>query len=122
MRLRYGIPIHALAAAVVVCAVSIAIAQPASGTATAQRGSITGTIWRTDPRAGAFEILTGVGHSVRVRRIRFSADLKVMTRRSQVGISALAPGAVCSVECELAASVLTATGVEVLEPAPGRTP
>ena len=97
-----------------------AIAQPASGRATPQHESITGTIWRIDSRAGTLELLTAVGHSVRVRSIRFVAGLRVKAGSADAGIAALVPGAVCRFECEPAASGMTATGVELLQPAPGR--
>jgi hypothetical protein len=97
-------------------------AQPASGTSGGPRETITGTISRVDSRAGTFDLLTGVGHSVRVRRVRYAADLRVMARRAEAGMSALVPGAVCRVECEFAAAGATATGVEVLNAAPARTP
>jgi hypothetical protein len=108
----------------IACALTSAAAnaQPAPGSAGGPRESITGTISRIDSRAGTFDLLTGVGHSVRVRRVRYPADLKVMARRAQAGVTALVPGAVCRVECQVAASGATATGVEVLYAAPGRTP
>ena len=123
MRQNRGIPIPALAIAAA-CALSsaAATAQPAPGAATVRNESITGTICRIDSRAGTFDLLTGVGHSVRVRRVRFSADLKVKARSAEAGIAALVPGAVCRVDCEVAASAATAIGVEVLRPAPARTP
>ena len=119
MRRNRAVPIYALAiaAAFALCS-SSANAQP-SPVGTGQREAITGTICRIDSRAGTFDLLTGVGHSVRVRRVGFTAGLKVMARRAEAGIPALVPGAVCRVECEIATSGATAKSVEVLEP--GRT-
>lgn len=124
MSIHRGILTHALVGAAVACALfsAAASAQPATGSAGGQRESITGTISRVDSRAGTFDLLTAVGHSVRVRRVRYPADLKVMARRAEAGMSALVPGAVCKVECEVVASGATATGVEVLNAAPARTP
>ena len=122
MNLRRGIPIHALAA--IICAVgsAAAIAQPPTGTAAAQRESITGTIWRIDSRAGTLDLLTGVGHSVRVHRIRFAADLKVRAGSASPGVAALVPGTVCRIACETGASGATATEAEVVLTAAGRNP
>ena len=123
MRPNPRIPIHALAMAAA-CALSspAATAQPAPGAPVVTHESVTGTIWRIDSRAGALDLLTGVGHSVRVRRVRFSAGLEVKARGAGVGIAALVPGTVCRVDCEVASSGANATGVEVLYPAPARTP
>jgi len=121
MSIHRGILTHALATAVA-CALfsAAASAQPAPGSTGGQRESITGTISRIDSRAGTFDLLTAVGHSVRVRRVRYPAGLKVMAQRVEAGMSALVPGTVCRVECEIAASGATATGVEVLYAAPAR--
>jgi hypothetical protein len=123
MSIHRGIRIRALAIAIA-CALTSAAAhaQPAPGSAGRPRETVTGTISRVDSRTGTFDLLTGVGHAIRVRRIRYPADLKVMARRAQAGLSALVPGTVCRVECEIAGSGATATGVEVLNAAPARTP
>jgi len=121
MSIHRGILTRALATAVACALFSApASAQPAPGSTGGQRESITGTISRIDSRAGTFDLLTAVGHSVRVRRVRYPAGLKVMAQRAEAGMSALVPGAVCRVECEVAASGATATGVEVLYAAPAR--
>ena len=123
MSIHRGILVRALAIAIACVLTSAAAnAQPATGSAGGSRESITGTISRIDSRAGTFDLLTGVGHSVRVRRVRCAPDLRVMARRAEAGIAALARGAVCRVECEVAASGATATHVEVLHAAPARMP
>lgn len=120
MRTHRGIVFRALAMAIA-GALTTAAANAQPGSAGGERESITGTISRIDSRAGTFDLLTGVGHSVRVRRVRYAASLRVMARRAEAGVTALVPGAVCRVECEVATSGVTATGVEVLYAAPART-
>jgi len=125
MSIHRGILMRALAMTVACASISAgANAQPASGAAGGPRQTVTGTISKVDSRAGTFDLLTAVGHSIRVRHIRYAPGLKVMARRAEAGTAALVPGAVCRVECEVAASgaTATATGVEVLEPASARTP
>jgi len=121
MSIHRGILIHALATAVACALTSTAANAQPPGSAGGQRETITGTISRIDSHSGTFDLLTAVGHSVRVRRVRYPAGLKVMAQRAEAGMSALVPGAVCRVECEVATSGATATGVEVLYAAPART-
>ena len=118
-----GVLIRALATAAACAILPAAVtAQPVPGAAPVRSESITGTISRIDSGSGTFDLLTGVGHSVRVRRVHYPAALRVTARRAEAGLPALVPGAVCRVACEVAVSGATATGVEVLMPAPGRTP
>ena len=121
MRLRHGIPIHALAAGLLCAAgAPAAIAQPPPGTAAAQSASITGTIWRVDSRAGTLDLLTGVGHSVRVTRIHFATGLKVKAGAADLGVSAFAPGTICRFACESTPSGAIAVGAEVVRTAGGK--
>ena len=122
MGIHRGFLTHALATAVACSLLSAAAnAQPAPGSPGGPRETLTGTISRIDSRSGTFDLLTAVGHSVRVRRVRYPAGLKVMARRAEAGMSALVPGAICRVEYEATTSGATATGVEVLYAAPART-
>ena len=111
-----GIPIHVLAVVLAgALLVRAATAQPA-----AQHTTITGTIWRVDARTGAFDLLTGVGHVVRVTRVVYAAGVQVTAKGKEVGMSALVPGAVCHVDCEGSPSGPAATRVELILPAPAR--
>jgi len=114
------IPFRALATAAL-CALSSAAAgaQPASPSAPAV---VTGTVCRIDSQAGRLDLLTGVGHAIRILRVHFASDVKLKGRGAQAGISVLVPGVVCRVECQQATAGPTATSIEVLEPAPARTP
>jgi hypothetical protein len=113
------IPIRSLAIAAL-CGLSSAAAgaQPASPSAPAV---VIGTVCRIDPGAGTLDLLTGVGHAIRIHRVHFASDMKVKGRGAQAGISALVPGVVCRVACRQAAAGTTAYSVELLEPAPART-
>ena len=121
MRRFLRIPIRSLAITAL-CGLSSAAAgaQPASPSAPA-RLQVTGTVCRIDPGAGTFDLLTGVGHAIRIHRVHFASDMKVKGRGAQAGISALVPGVVCRVECQQATAGPTASSVDVLEPAPART-
>ena len=119
MKRFLSIPFRSLAIAAL-CALSSAPAgaQPASPSGPAV---VIGTVCRIDFQAGTFDLLTGVGHAIRIHRIHFASDVKVKGRGAQAGISALVPGVVCRVECQPATAGPTATTVQVLEPAPART-
>ncbi len=123
MRRFSRIPFRALAAAAL-CALSSAAAgaQPASPSTPARLEPVTGTVCRIDSQAGRLDLLTGVGHAVRIHRIRLATDVSVKGRGAQGGIAALVPGVVCRVECRQEAAGPTATSIEVLELAPARTP
>jgi len=112
----HGIRISVLAIMVAGALLSqVATAQPTG------HQSVTGTICRVDTRAGSIDLLTAVGHVVHIKRVTYApgAGLKVTLRRAEVGMVALVPGTVCRIECDVAPSGSTATGVEVLQPAPG---
>ena len=91
-------------------------AQPA-----AQHETVIGTICRMDARTGAIDLLTNVGHVVRVHRVFYSPDVKVISNHKEVGAGALVPGAVCRVQCLMSPSGSAATAVEIVLPAPVRS-
>jgi hypothetical protein len=88
--------------------------------AVAAHETVTGTICRIEAQTGAIDLLTGVGHVVRIRRVFYSPDVKVISNRKEVGAAALALGVVCRVDCEMSSSGSAATAVEIVRPAPGR--
>jgi hypothetical protein len=93
---------------------SAAVAQPATR---ATPITVTGTICRIDTGTGTLELLMGVGHAIRLERIRFQPNVPVKARGASAAISVLAPGAVCRVECTLVDAHETATAVELITPA-----
>jgi hypothetical protein len=116
MRRIHGIRISVLAIMVAGALFSqVAAAEPTG------HQSVTGTICRVDTRTGSIDLLTAVGHVVRIRRVNYApgAGVKVTSGRVEVGMAALVPGTVCRIECDVAPSGSTATGVLVLQPAPG---
>ena len=121
MKLLHGIRNHALACAACALSFTAAGAQPAPAPAGSHQ-IVTGTICRVDAAAGTVELLTGVGHSIRVKKVRFATGVRVTSGRSDVGAAALVAGAICRVECAPAPSGTydeTATAIEILKP---RTP
>ena len=117
MRRSHGILLIAVAG-VLGCVLSFtgALAQPASRTTPVV---VTGTICRIDTGTGTLELLMGVGHAIRLERIRFQASVPVKSRGKSAALSSLAPGAVCRVECSLVDAHETATAVEVITPPAG---
>ena len=116
MSRHLGTPLHVLAVAIAgALLTSAAAAQPA-----APHQTVIGTICRMDARTGAIDLITNVGHAVRVRRVYYRSDVKVISNRKEVGAGALALGAVCRVDCEMSASGSAATAVEIVRPAPQR--
>ncbi|HEY2955330.1 MAG TPA: hypothetical protein VGK89_08805 [Candidatus Eisenbacteria bacterium] len=114
-------PFRALATAFA-CALCAATAggQPASPPAPGPSQVVTGTVCRSDAEAGTLDLLTGTGHALRIIHVRLAADVKVKGRGA-TAVTALAPGAVCRVECSHAGAAVTAYLVEVLEAAPSRS-
>ena len=104
---------------VLACAISSpAVAQPAAS----GHETVIGTVCRIDTRGGTLALLTGVGHAFRIHVIILAPGVAVTGRAASAGIAALVPGAVCRVECDVAAAAgPTATRVEVLQPAAGRS-
>lgn len=114
MRRIHGIRIPLLAVVVAGTLLSqAAAAQPAG-----PHSSVTGTVCRIDTRAGAIDLLTAVGHAVRIQHVVYSPGIKVMSGPAEVGMSAIIPGTVCRIDCDVSGSRTTATGVVILQPAP----
>jgi hypothetical protein len=123
MRLLRRIRSHVLACvAAGVVSSTAASAQPAPAPAAAPYQVVTGTICRVDARAGTYDLVTGVGHALRIHRFRLAAGVAVSGRGAQGGVAALIPGAICRLECRTEPVVTVASKVEVLEPAPGQRP
>ncbi len=60
---------------------------------------LTGTVAAVDFRAGHVDLLTGVGHALRVRRVLLPAGLKVRVGAAESAPAVLAPGCVVRMEC-----------------------
>lgn len=108
----------ALAGAVSAVASVAAIAQPTPGSS---HQTVIGTICRIDSGSGTLSLLTGVGHAFKLHVIHFTPGIQVKGRAAKAGLAAVAPGAVCKVECDVAGAGATAYSVEVLQPAVGRS-
>src|SRR5262245_29714253 len=114
VRRTHGILLPAVAVALGgALSIPVANAQPAARTTPVV---VTGTICRIDTAAGTIELLMGVGHAIRVERIRFQPGVPVKSRGASAAVSALTPGVVCRVECSYMDAHENATAIEVLTP------
>ncbi len=107
-------------AAAVLC--TCAAAQPPAPTAT-QPERLTGTVSAVNQQARTFDLLTAVGHSLRVRRILQPAGVTIEPRGGVPAIPALYPGCIVRVECTAAPTGAVASKIELLQSPPaGRRP
>jgi hypothetical protein len=111
-----GTPLHVLAWVFA----GALLTRSASAQPAAQHETVIGTICRIDGRTGAIDLINNVGHVMRVRRVFYSRDVKVISNHKEVGVTALTLGAVCRVNCEMSSAGSAATAVEIVRPAPGR--
>jgi hypothetical protein len=84
--------------------------------APAQR--LTGTVSAVDTRARTFDLVTGVGYALRIRRVHLPPELKLKAGRPSTVEPALAPGSIVRVEFRQTASGAVASSVEVLQTPP----
>jgi len=78
-----------------------------------------GTVVAIDPKAMTFDLLTGVGYALRIRRIHLTAQTDFTSQRAEVTFSRLAAGSIVRVEGKTTGGVTTASKTEILQPAPG---
>ena len=77
-------------------------------------GPLTGTVIEVDPSARTFELLTGVGHALRVTHVHVPAELGILAQGTRTSLSALTHGCIVRVECKAAKTRTEATSVELL--------
>ena len=75
-----------------------------------------GTVIAVDAKARSFDLLTGVGYALRVRRVLLSATTDVTLRSAEVPLARLAPGSIVRVDCRTTGNVSTASKAEILQP------
>ena len=90
-------------------------AQPSARPAAGQPERLTGTVRAVQVQAGTCDLLTGVGHALRIRRIHLASGLRVKTGSGESPVSALAPGSIVRVECRSGPEGTVASTVELLE-------
>lgn len=79
---------------------------------------LTGTIRAVQAEAGTCDLLTGVGHAIRLHRIGLPSGLMIKTRSGRTPATALIPGSVVRIECGGPPEHSVATKVELLVPPP----
>ena len=94
-------------------------AQPSARPRADSPERLTGTVKSVDPSARTFDLLTGVGHALRIRRIHFPAGVALQIHGVETARAALSPGRIVRVECRSTPAGVTASSVEVLEPPAG---
>ena len=80
-----------------------------------------GTVHSLQAKTGTLELITGVGHALRLVRMRVPTGLRVAgtaTGAASVRVSGVKPGDVVRVVCHRAGGSLVADKVEKLEPTP----
>jgi hypothetical protein len=123
MRLVGRIAPVALAAASVAALWCTALAaQSAAPRAAAQPERLAGTVIASDVRGRTVDLLTGVGHALRVRRLHLPAGVTITYRGAPSTFSALTRGCIVRIECSGAPSGPVASTVELLEAAPAGKP
>jgi hypothetical protein len=89
----------------------------------AHYSQLTGTIVAVDHRSRSLELLTGVGHALRVTRVHLPVALGIRARGGETPLAALTPGCIVRVACRSAASGTEASSIELLQPPePSRSP
>jgi hypothetical protein len=91
-------------------------ADKSSAPGIARNEQLTGTVIAVDAKARTFDLLTGVGYALRVRRIQMPAQADVGIRRTEVPFSRITPGSIVRVDCRTVGAVATASRTELIQP------
>ena len=81
---------------------------------------LTATVQAVNLEGHTFDLITGVGHALRIRRVSWSPPLDVTGPTPGSHATALTPGCIVRVECRTTSAGLVASKVEVLRAAPRR--
>ena len=102
---------------------ALSAAETSSAPNIARNERLTGTVIAVDAKARTFDLLTGVGYALRVRRIHMPAQADVGIRRAEVPFSRVSPGSIVRVDCRTVGAVSTASRTELLQsPTESRKP
>lgn len=95
---------------------------PAQG-ASVPSERLTATVSAFDLEKRTVDLVTGVGHALRIRRVHLPPGLKVQVGKTDSALSVLTPGCLVRVECGHARGEMVASTVTLLRaPTQGRTP
>ena len=93
---------------------------PPNTTATRESRELSGTIRAVDARARTIDVITGVGHSLRIYRMQLAPATDVRARQATLPLERLKPGTIVRVKYQLTRALptaparLDAIGIEVL--------
>jgi len=93
---------------------------PATIPAPPRTATLAGTVNASNASARTFDLLTGVGHALRV--IRIHAPVPSAARGAAALPALPARGSIVRVECTHTAAGYQATRIEIVAPAPARMP
>jgi len=79
---------------------------------------LTATVMAVDSRGGTIDLLTGVGHALRIVRIRVPRRLEMRDVHGAVPMTALTPGSIVYVEYQLTPAGMMASTLELREARP----
>jgi len=123
MRLLHGFVRLALAvAAVAMLACSAGAQSGASSRASARAARLVGRVVALDDHARTLDLLTGVGHALRIHRVHVPGGAVIKYQGMETSLSRLTRGCTVSIACGGPPSSPEATEVELLEVAPGAKP
>ena len=103
------------------------VGAPVAADTSAPRGvvhyeQLTGTVVAVDHRTRTLELLTGVGHALRIARVHLPTELGIRARGVETPLKALTPGCIVRVECKSTRTGTDASSVELLQTPPSRVP
>jgi hypothetical protein len=101
-------------AVVILCCTYPGFAQPPSPAAGSGGPALTATVRSVDARARTLELVTGVGHALRVVKLAFDERTEVKSAAGTASLAQLKPGDLIRVEYTKDAGVNTAKTIEVL--------
>jgi len=99
---------------------SVRAARTPAAAAPPRTATLAGTVNASNASARTFDLLTGVGHALRV--IRIHAPVASAARGAAAPPALPARGSIVRVECTHTAAGYQATRIEIVAPAPARTP
>ncbi|HEY3205099.1 MAG TPA: hypothetical protein VGL03_15730 [Thermoanaerobaculia bacterium] len=90
--------------------------RPSTATPGAAR-TVTATVRSVDDRARVVDLLTGVGHALRIVRISVPEGCPIRVKAAAAGLRDLKPGDICRVEFRKTAALNVAVRIEVQDAA-----
>jgi hypothetical protein len=84
--------------------------------------SLTATVCAVDAGAGTLDLITGVGHALRIRRVHPPPQLRATSGRSEVAAATLPCGSIVCVVCRRTPGGTVASSIGVLRAPAERKP